>query len=64
MKKTYEAPTADVLKFEAQDVITVSGILNGDKEQPAPIETDNSGNFGNSGNSGNPGNPDSVEAPR
>lgn len=64
MKKTYEVPTADVLKFEAQDVITVSGILNGDKEQPAPIETDNSGNFGNSGNSGNPGNPDSVEAPR
>ena len=61
MKKPYEAPTADVLKFEAQDVITVSGILNGDKEQPAPIETDNSGN---SGNSGNPGNPDSVEAPR
>ena len=64
MKKTYEVPTADVLKFEAQDVITVSGMLNGDKEQPAPIETDNSGNFGNSGNSGNPGNPDSVEAPR
>ena len=64
MKKPYEAPSADVLKFEAQDVITVSGILNGDKEQPAPIETDNSGNFGNSGNSGNPGNPDSVEAPR
>ena len=64
MKKPYEVPTADVLKFEAQDVITVSGILNGDKEQPAPIETDNSGNFGNSGNSGNPGNPDSVEAPR
>ena len=58
MKKPYEVPTADVLKFEAQDVITVSGMLNGDKEQPAPIETDNSGN------SGNPGNPDSVEAPR
>ena len=55
MKKPYEVPTADVLKFEAQDVITVSGMLNGDKEQPAPIETDNSGN---------PGNPDSVEAPR
>ena len=34
MKKTYEAPTADVLKFEAQDVITVSGELN----TPSPTE--------------------------
>ena len=47
MKKTYEAPTADVLKFDAQDVITVSGALDGDKEQPAPEVTDNSGNSDN-----------------
>ena len=39
MKKHYEAPSADVLKFEAQDVITVSGNLN-----DPPKETPNTGN--------------------
>ena len=34
MKKTYEAPTADVLKFEAQDVITVSSALDDPTETP------------------------------
>ena len=36
MKKPYEAPSADVLKFEAQDVITVSGNLNDPPEEINP----------------------------
>ena len=36
MKKPYEAPSADVLKFEAQDVITVSGNLNEDAPTEEP----------------------------
>ena len=34
MKKTYEAPSADVVKFEAQDVITASGGLNDSAGDP------------------------------
>ena len=37
MRKLYEAPSVDVVKFEAQDVITVSGTF--DKEE-LPNETD------------------------
>ena len=31
MRKLYEAPSVDVVKFEAQDIITVSGTF--DKEE-------------------------------
>ena len=35
MKKEYEALSVDVVKFEAQDVITASEIIPGDdKEEP------------------------------
>lgn len=37
MRKSYEALSVDVVKFEAQDVITASGTLTNqeiDKEQP------------------------------
>ena len=33
MKKEYEALSVDVVKFEAQDVITASGFNGQDKEQ-------------------------------
>lgn len=37
MKKSYEALSVDVVKFEAEDIITASGTLTDqevDKEQP------------------------------
>ena len=37
MRKLYEASSVDVVKFEAQDVITVSGTFD---EKEFPNETD------------------------
>ncbi len=37
MRKLYEAPSVDVVKFEAQDIITVSGTF--DKEEVPGGET-------------------------
>ena len=42
MRKLYEAPSVDVVKFEAQDIITVSGAF--DKEEvPGGENTDRVG---------------------
>lgn len=38
MKKLYEALSVDVVKFEAQDVITASGLP--DKEEEVPSNDD------------------------
>ena len=40
MRKLYEAPSVDVVKFEAQDIITVSGTF--DKEEVPGGETTSS----------------------
>ena len=46
MKKPYEAPSADVVKFEARDVITTSNDLDGTGGRPGEILPPGGGGVG------------------
>lgn len=39
MRKLYEALSADVVKFEARDVITASGVVPSIEQSDAPVES-------------------------